>query len=70
MPSVTHTAACSGFRPVANASGWATGLTYSQGSGRPRVPTSSRTMAYSHGASASETGCAPIARSASLSDQK
>ncbi len=44
-PLVTATAACCGFRPVANAFGWAISLTYIRGIGMPFAAVSSRTMA-------------------------
>jgi len=52
MPSVTATAACCGFRPVANALGCDVGLMYSLGIGCPAESASSRTIAYSSGACA------------------
>ena len=67
MPSVQQTAALRGLRPVANALGWLVGLMYSRGIGWWARLDSSRTIAYSIGCSASVTGRARIARSASLS---
>ena len=70
MPSVAHTAACRGLRPVANALGCAVGETYSRGIGWRAEVASSRTMRYIAGCSASLTGRAPIERSAILSELK
>lgn len=44
IPLVTHTAACRGLRPVANAFGAFVGLTYSLGIGWCAVVASSRTI--------------------------
>ena len=70
MPLVTHTAAFCGLRPVAKAFGCGVGLTYSRGIGWLADADSSRTIAYSWGASCSVTGRAPIERSAILSEKK
>ena len=45
IPWVTATAAWSGLRPVAKALGWASGVTYSLGIGRPARVVRSRTTA-------------------------
>ena len=68
MPSVQQTAAFSGLRPVAKALGAWVGEMYSRGIGLPAAVDSSRTMRYITGASASLTGCACMARIASLSE--
>jgi hypothetical protein len=70
MPSVQHTAALRGFRPVANALGWLVGLMNSRGIGCRAIVASSRTIAYISGCSASVTGRARMARSAILSELK
>ena len=44
MPSVTATAACLGFRPVANAFGVAEGMTKMRGIGRPALRVSRSTI--------------------------
>jgi hypothetical protein len=70
MPSVTATAAFCGLRPVANALGCIVGETYRRGIGWFARCASSRTIAYSCGACASETGCARMERRAILSELK
>jgi hypothetical protein len=67
MPSVQHTAALRGLRPVANAFGASVGEMYRRGMGCLAWVESSRTMRYRAGASNSLTGRARIARRASLS---
>src|SRR5690606_22469891 len=67
MPSVQHTAALRGLRPVAKALGASVGEMYSRGMGWRAWVESSRTMRYSPGASNSLTGRARIARRAILS---
>ena len=67
MPVVQQTAALRGLRPVANAFGALVSLMYSRGIGWCAAVASSRTIRYITGACTSETGCACIARSASLS---
>ena len=62
-----HTAALRGLRPVANALGAAVSLMYSLGIGWWALVASSRTIRYIAGACTSDTGCACMARSASLS---
>jgi long-chain acyl-CoA synthetase len=58
-PSVTHTTACAGLRPVANALGCGCGAIATVGIGSPARWRSRSTMRYSSGASASVTTCAP-----------
>ena len=69
MPSVTQTAAFCGLRPVANALGWRMADVQAW-HGLPRL---GRQLTH-HGVELrqlrSVTGCAPIVRSAILSDQK
>ena len=55
IPSVQHTAACSGSRPVAKAFGVRVGATQIVGIGCPARSASSRTMAWRTGCSASPT---------------
>ena len=68
MPSVQQTAALRGLRPVAKAFGAFVGDTYSRGIGCRAWVDSSRTIRYIAGCSASLTGRARIAFSASLSE--
>ena len=66
-PSLTHTAACSGLRPVANAFGWGFGATYRRGIGMLARCARSRTVAKYWGYSCSDTSWARAAVMASLS---
>ena len=68
MPSVAHTAACRGLRPVANAFGCIVGDTYSRGMGWCAAVASSRTIEYMAGCSASLTGRACMLASAMRSE--
>jgi hypothetical protein len=68
MPSVQHTAALRGLRPVAKALGAAVGDTYRRGMGWRADVDSSRTIRYIAGCSISETGRACMARIAILSE--
>src|SRR5690606_15222644 len=70
IPVVQQTAEFRGLRPVANAFGADVGLTYSRGIGCRADVANSRTIRYIAGCSASDTGRARIARSASLSELK
>ena len=67
MPSVQHTAALAGFRPVAKALGARVGETYRRGIGWSARADSSRTMRCIAGCSSSVTGRARMARIAILS---
>ena len=68
MPSVQHTAAFFGLRPVAKALGAAVGEMYRRGIGCRAAVESSRTIRYIAGCSISLTGRAFIARIAILSE--
>ncbi len=63
IPSVTHTTAFSGLRPVAKALGWSCGATATVGIGSPARWRSRSTIPYSSGSSAAVTVRAPYARS-------
>ena len=65
---MTHTAACFGERPVANAFGTGVSMIAIFGFGRSAIPQRRSTMSCSCGASSRETTLAPAAASASLSD--
>ncbi|SIM24902.1 Uncharacterised protein [Mycobacteroides abscessus subsp. abscessus] len=67
MPSVQHTAACSGLRPVAKALGERVGAMYSRGMGLSARVDSSWTIRYMAGASCGVTGRAFMERMAILS---
>ena len=68
MPSVQHTAAFSGLRPVAKALGLMVGAMYSRGMGCPAFWDSSCTIRYMAGACCGVTGTARMERIASLSE--
>ena len=68
MPSVQHTAALFGLRPVAKAFGVKDGATQIDGIGWRARADSSRTMAYSCGYCASVTRYAPMDRSAIVAE--
>jgi hypothetical protein len=68
MPSVQHTAACWGSRPVAKAFGVCVGATQMLGIGWPARWESSPTIRYSSGCSCAVTGYACIWRRAILSE--
>ena len=68
QPLVTATAACFGFRPVANAFGTSLSTTAMRGFGRFAIAQSRSTIACSSGASSAVTTFAPDAASASLSE--
>ncbi len=68
MPSVAATAACCGLRPVANALGDMSGMTYTFGIGRPAFCASRCVMRYS-GWSA-PTSAARYIRSTILSENQ
>ena len=66
-PVVTATTACSGLRPVAKALGWGESMRYTRGFGMPARRAISPTAWCRSGASASDTGTAPAAFTASTS---
>ena len=68
IPSVQHTAALSGLRPVANALGLMVGAMYSRGMGCSARRESSSTIRYMAGACCGLTGTARMDRMASLSE--
>ena len=67
-PVVTHTAACFGERPVANAFGTGVSMIATLGFGRSAIAQRRSTMSCSAGASSRETTFAPAAARASLSE--
>ena len=67
-PVVTATAACLGSRPVANALGASSWMTYSRGLGRPPAMQSPSTMLWSRGYSSTEAGWARLMARAIESD--
>ena len=69
-PVVTHTAACFGERPVANAFGTGVSMIATRGFGRSASAHSRSTMSCSAGASSRLTTFAPAAARASLSEVK
>ncbi|MNG06920.1 hypothetical protein D3C84_901950 [compost metagenome] len=68
MPVVAATAACSGLRPVANAFGCSSWITYTRGIGICARCASSATMLYSSGAVRASTSCALYMRNTILSE--